>query len=562
MKRLTTYSLLIIGLIAARSGLSQDIETFKDRKFVEYGGGVSATTTFYDAAGIANRRDPFYWQLSANLNFSFLGGLVQAPFSMTLSQQSKSISQPQPFNRFGISPKYKGLTVHLGHRSLNFSSYTLAGNLFFGVGVEYKPESNPLRVSAVYGRFAKAVAKSAQQGVTYADPTFQRIGYGVKLGFEKNQQQAHVIMFTAHDDPASVPQYDSLGITPEENLVLGFVSAFKIKRRIAFNTDYAYSLYNSNSESPEVFIEKYTFVNNLGGLFTPNSSSSFTKAFTTSLAYQGDGFQITGKYRRIDPNFTTLGSSYLNNDLEDVSGAVSFPVFNKKVTLNTSLGVQRNNLNQQLTTNLRRVIFSGSLSWMANEKLQVMANYGNYNSSTTQVQIQTDVLVDSLEFYQVSQNGTLNVNYAMGKGKSPLTTSWLGSIQNATDSDNNNSLFLSSSLTMQKRFGEWSVSFAGSANRNTSNGINNLTAGPVSTVSRAFKKGVFRTSFTTSLQNVYTDAELQSKVLNFRLNGSIKAGEKHNVSVSAFWMNKFIPASDDSSNVRETRGTITYNYRL
>ena len=153
--------LMLLGLLL--HGKTQDLENINKEDLFTYGGGISVTNTFYHSIGTPSQRDPYFWQVNANLNLSFMN-IVNAPFSFTISQQNKSFSQPQPFNRFGISPTYKGLTVHLGHRTLSFSDFTLAGNLFFGVGLEYKPDHHPLRVSAMYGRFAKPVDKFAQDG--------------------------------------------------------------------------------------------------------------------------------------------------------------------------------------------------------------------------------------------------------------------------------------------------------------------------------------------------------------------------------------------------------------
>src|SRR3954462_6860262 len=80
--------LLVLCVLFSFALQAQDVENVLKQKPVKVSGGVSATTTLYNAQGIANRRDPFYWMLNANLNFNILG-IIQAPFSMTLSEQSK-----------------------------------------------------------------------------------------------------------------------------------------------------------------------------------------------------------------------------------------------------------------------------------------------------------------------------------------------------------------------------------------------------------------------------------------------------------------------------------------
>ena len=240
---------------------AQDLEQITKDEILKVNGGLSVNTTAYMASGIENRRDPFYWLINANLTFDILG-LIQAPFSMNISQQNKNFSQAQPFNRFGISPKYKWLTLHLGHRSLRFSDYTLAGNLFFGAGAEIaKPESF-VRVSAIWGRFAKPVNKTAQSGLVFARPIFKRTGFGFKVGLGKDKNQVDLIMFTAKDDPNSIVMTDTLEVTPEENVVLGLTTRNAISDRLTFEGEYTYSLFTRDTRSPEITLQKYSFVNN------------------------------------------------------------------------------------------------------------------------------------------------------------------------------------------------------------------------------------------------------------------------------------------------------------
>ncbi|MEM6830390.1 MAG: hypothetical protein AAF551_07720, partial [Bacteroidota bacterium] len=287
-KSLTLFLLLVAVQLCA-----QDLETLNKQKLFDWGGSIAVTTTYYDAVGIANRRDPFFWQVNANLNLSFLGGIVQAPFSFIISQQNKNFAQPQPFNQFGLSPTYRDWTLHLGHnRSMRFSDYTLAGNIFYGVGLEYESQKTPWRASALYGRLAKAVERSASAGVTFVEPSFRRLGYGAKVGYSKNKQEVDFILFRAFDDPNSIANSDSLTISPQENVVLGLVSKLRLFEKLTFNVDYAYSLFSRNREASEVLIDEYSFVNNLGGLFKPTNSSSYTTAITTGFSYNGKGFQL------------------------------------------------------------------------------------------------------------------------------------------------------------------------------------------------------------------------------------------------------------------------------
>lgn len=66
----------ILVLLSWKILLSQDIERLGDRfkgKAFTYNGAVSLNSVIYGNNGIANRREPFSYVLSGNVNFSLYG---------------------------------------------------------------------------------------------------------------------------------------------------------------------------------------------------------------------------------------------------------------------------------------------------------------------------------------------------------------------------------------------------------------------------------------------------------------------------------------------------------
>lgn len=553
---------LVVGVLGAHA---QDLENISKEDLFKYSGGISMTNTFYHSQGAPSQRDPYFWQVNANLNLTFLD-IVNAPFSFTISQQNKNFSQPQPFNRFGLSPTYKGLTLHLGHRAINFSEYTLAGNLFFGVGLEYKPENNPLRVSALYGRFAKPVDKFSQDGQVYAQPTYRRIGYGLKVGFEGRDQSAAVMFFKSADDVNSITLADSAAVandlTPEENLVLGLQGGFKLFERISLEGEYAYSLFTRNTQIPELFINDYSFLNNLGRLYTPNASSAFTNAFSTQLGFQGDLFQLNLSYRRVDPGYTTHGSSFLNNDLEDITAGISLPLLNNKINLSTNGGIQRNNLDNQNQAEVRRFIFSSSASVSATERLNINLSYSNFSTSTRQLLIRADILSDTLEFFQVTKSAMAAVNYQIGNKKKRNSLFISTNFQDANDNQGNASNFKSGNGGYSFGLGEMlTVNTSVSFNQSVSAGFTNTTYGPIVGVSRSFFKNQVRSNLSLSVLNSHLNGELESIINNVRWSASWSPAKRHSFSFNTFYIYKE-SRGEESSTVQELRVTVNYSFNI
>lgn len=109
--------LLLVILFLAVSALRAQDEGPDWKHPIQVSGGLNATTGFYTAFGAPSRRPPFTYGLNANLNFKVLG-MIDVPFSASFSQQQSNFTQP--FNQYGISPKYKWVTAHIGYRNMTF----------------------------------------------------------------------------------------------------------------------------------------------------------------------------------------------------------------------------------------------------------------------------------------------------------------------------------------------------------------------------------------------------------------------------------------------------------
>ena len=118
------YKTIILLLFGTQIVFSQDIEKLKNFKLknlfkegIKVSGGIMANHTYYNAWGIDNRRTPFAYIYTGNLNAS-LFGKINIPISFSFTNQRANFSSPfanglpkiQPFNRLSFKPKYKGST--------------------------------------------------------------------------------------------------------------------------------------------------------------------------------------------------------------------------------------------------------------------------------------------------------------------------------------------------------------------------------------------------------------------------------------------------------------------
>ena len=109
--------LSILAAVAFHTITAQDIEQVNLKKPIQLSGTINLQLESYSANGIDNRKKPFSWMISGTPVLTILG--VQMPFSFLFSNFENRYYQP--FNQYGISPKYKWITVHAGYRNIQFS---------------------------------------------------------------------------------------------------------------------------------------------------------------------------------------------------------------------------------------------------------------------------------------------------------------------------------------------------------------------------------------------------------------------------------------------------------
>ena len=193
----------------------QDLEQIGKGKAVRLSGMINVQGGPYIYSGAGDpRNDPFWWQLSGSPVISLYGW--QIPFSFNYGSRNRSFSQP--FNRYGLSPYYKWLTLHAGYRSIRMNPYVMSGAQFLGAGVEMNPKG--FRFAAFYGRFSKPIAQDTNATITPV-PSFKRMGYGVKIGAGNRRSYVDLSMVKVHDVPGTAALQDTAAIKPQE---LRFIS--------------------------------------------------------------------------------------------------------------------------------------------------------------------------------------------------------------------------------------------------------------------------------------------------------------------------------------------------
>ncbi len=439
------YLALIALMLSASTSYSQ-LEDFEDieavgkegffknyvsgmfKGFTDFGdpflmnGGIGLNMRSYSAFGADPRQDPFFYSLNANANIRVYK--LNLPFSLMVSAkntesaypnikelirafrnnaENKIENQKNRFIRFGVSPRYKWIKLHLGHRSMNFSQFTLANLNFLGAGMELTPGN--LRISAMYGRLAKAEPLDLSL-VTPNIPVFERLGWGMKVGYGTSEEYIDLSLFKAKDDQSSIqfPGDGSNQVAPQENLVIGINAQKTFFENFNWKVEYASSALSPNS-ADEGASNKFPHP---GFLFDAKQTTEYKNALESSLNFQAKIFTVGIAYKRIDPNYRSLGAYFFNNDIEDYTGNLSFGLLKNAVNVNLSGGVQSNNLDNSQASTMTRFIGTANIAYTLNS-----FNLGlNYTNNSSDIAYLLDPELDSLNVIIVTQDAGLNASYS------------------------------------------------------------------------------------------------------------------------------------------------------
>jgi hypothetical protein len=541
---------------------AQDLENISRQKPVTLSGNIQAQGIFYNATGIPDRRAPFTYYFSGNPTISLYG--LDVPLSFSFSQSDKSFRQP--FNQFGISPTYKWVTVHVGYRDISFSPYTLGGHTMLGAGFELNP--GKLRVGFMYGRLNRAttIDTTTQALVPFS---FSRKGYAAKLGYGTDRNFFELSYLSAKDDtikPKGITPQQNY-ISPARNDVMGYTSRFSFLKYFMFESDGALSVYTNDVNSP-ISLDNggTTLLNKLRTTFGLNGTSEYYTAFSAGLGYKSRNYGLKLKYKRVDPDFQTMGAYYFSSDYENWTVSPSANLAKGKIRFNGSLGFQHDNIKDQKRATNHRIIGAFNAGIDITKSLSIDAVYTNFSDNQ---KAQTVLFADSLKIVQTTQTITVMPRYMIIS--TDLIHMISGSFTRNSLNDYNtfystdavsrsiktNQYMLSYNINFTKRMLSAYVNISDTklSGQGMSNSFRSVTAGA---------NKVFFQKLQTGLSGTFTSSKALGGEDTFIINGTGSLGyrvtNKQLVSFNFFLTNNKAKTSAPQlqPNFTETRGELSY----
>jgi hypothetical protein len=546
----------------------QNLENIGKEKPIKINGGVSLTQILYSANGLGNRRDPYSYFATGNLNVSLYGWSI--PLSFSYSNQA--VTFQQPFNQFSIHPTYKWVTLHAGFTSMNFSPYTVGGHLFSGLGIDATPTPK-LKISALYGRFLKAVQPDTLS-TNKVQPAFDRYGYGLKVSYGDGKDFVETIVFRAQDEINSISYVpDKQGVLPQENLVVGLAAGKSLFQKLLLRAELATSAITRDTRTNGTTTDNP--LGSLGGLYSPRTSSAYYNALKTNVTYQGNGYSLGVGYERVDPQYRTLGAYFFNNDLENITLNTAAALVQGKVNVSANVGTQRDNLDGSKSTTMRRLVMATNVAFAPTPRFNLSVSYSSFQTFTNVrsqfVNInrltQFDFL-DTLNYTQISQNASLNSMYQLGNNKNRRQTLNVNlTVQDAADkqgqvTQNSGLRFYNINSSYNMAIVPSSLTLSAAFNLSMSDGATSQsrTYGPTLAVSKQFFNKKLRTTASVSQNESYANGLHTGSILNARLSGNVMIQKKHNINLGMVLVNRASLQEGAAKSFTEFTGTLGYVY--
>lgn len=552
------YYLFILTLFFCKHLSAQDIENIKSQKPFAISGTLGASLTFYSY----NHRQPshqdFSWMLNGSPVASVYG--VTLPFSFAVSEQNRDFRQP--FNKFGVSPYYKWVKLHLGWRTTNYSDYTLSDYTWLGAGVELTPKK--FRLSFMSGRFNKAVKEDTLhlQNI-FQTPSYKRTGFSVKAGYGTEKNYVDVILFKAKDDYTSIKQPFYTNISPGENAVIGLSSKQKITEKISFTLDVAQSLYTRDVRAvvndSAIVPQSVTGIPSF--LLQSNPSTVKGNVIDGSVAYNEKWYGLGLQYKRISPDFFSMGTYYLITDVREITVKPSVSFWKNKIRSQLSFGLQRNNLDDKKSVTTNRTIGSINITAQPFPVYFINLVYSNYGIG------QKTGLISPDSVYRVAQTtGNLLLLQTLNIIRKNFYHTISLILNNQTLNDKNKTTdagYTVFVLNGNYQLGITSLKLSAGAGYLLNSFKNYLSlstnAGPTLNVSKTYYKDKIRSGISASLLNSKLDGKKVSNVTVISFNTYYKVDKHHGLSLRADYQGSTSTISGGISS-NEFKTILSYAY--
>lgn len=550
-------SLLLIIFLFGTNLKAQDLGDLKNTKPVTFHGSIGTKLSLYGADGITSRQDPFTYGFDANATISLYG--ISMPFSFTWYNRNKSYSQP--FNQYGLSPKYKWITAHFGYRSVSFSEFTLNGHTFLGAGVEMTP--GKWRIGALYGKFNQNSDYDPYKAKEI--PLLTRKGWAVKVGYGTEKSFLDLSLLRIGDNDKNYkPSTDPDQPTPQQNFAIGIHGRVTIIKDLTLEAEGAVSVITNNSLAGVSKSNSDKWLSMAGSFININQTSEHFSAFKSNLKWKISKTVTSGlEYKRIDPGYSSMGAYFFNTDLENININQSVLLFKNKMNLRGSLGLQHDNLDHSKKFTSKRTVGAITMSYQITQKFGIDANYNNF---TTNQRAGTLAIIDTLKLFQVNKSYSITPRFMVAnETRSHLLMFVFNNMalddknkKTANQTETNTTI-----LNLTYSLGLIPAKLNITTSLNSTNLKNNLYQNTMEGITIGLNKMLASDKITLSWNNSYMLNKINSdkgSVFNMAFAGGFRISQRQSINLTVYYTSNKFATGSVTPSYNEYRGDFSYVY--
>jgi len=351
----------VLSLTWLLRGAPSEAEAPAGRAPVSITGSAGLYGEVYSAKGRGGRRPSSTRSLYIRPTLNVLG--MSFPFEVVISSEESRFRQP--FNRFGVNPRWRWATFHAGYFSPRFSRFTASGITLLGGGIDLRP--GIFRFSFAGGRSNRAVTEGPAQA-------YRRMVYAIKVGIGRTGSNfIDIDVVKALDDTSSVG--DSISASPQENLVLGLSGKITLfKRRFFVQWDAAGSVHTRDIRNSE--IGEDTIPESVRKFYKVRISTRADYAYRVATGVRFRRGTLQFDLRHIGPGFVSLGLPSIANDRSSFGVSSRIQVIRGKLSVRGRYGRSRDNLEDDKKRTTKRELVNLSFDLRPVRTLSLNGSYG------------------------------------------------------------------------------------------------------------------------------------------------------------------------------------------
>jgi len=271
------------------------------------------------------------------------------------------------------------------------------------------------------------------------------------------------------------------------------------------------------------------------------------------------------RFERVTPGYRSMGAYFFLNDIQKITIEPGVRLFKNKLSINSSLGFQKNNLENTKRLQTRRRIGSLRANARIGKKYTVSAFYSNYGVGQKEGLIRPE---EATEVAQVTQNW--GINQSLNLQSKNLVQNIMLNYTNQSLNDENPNTAVYTNYTTNTIFTTYIITWlpyrlggniSYTYTKFALSDLNTVFRGPTLSVNKSFLNNKLRTSLTGTLFANERDRELQRRITKISARASYKLNRHQKISFRMY-LNQADSFSEKVNSFRETKAEINYAYRF